>query len=169
MSLFETDYRHHHNRLDCHHPRSCSCSACERPRREWSALSDCPHPMEDGVLQNLDQVNKTSQSSEESIIIRDSCDIDVNTTSTQAAIGIQVAIQVAIAVIVEIAIADGDRREDVKQDLLQLIKIQQCNEQKTVIENSRGVRVTTTDNQVAVAAQIAVQVLVAILIAIDIL
>ncbi|GGH80686.1 spore coat protein X [Pullulanibacillus pueri] len=156
MSLFnETNYS------DCHETK------------RWSALDDCRHPLESDptVGQNGEQVSATSQTNDETIIVKDSCDIEVTTRSTEVAVNIQLALQVAIAVILEVSIASDDSfdQDQVLQDLLQLTVTRQSNRQKTIIENSRGVRVSTTDTDVAVTAQIAIQILVAILIIIDIL
>jgi spore coat protein X len=102
-------------------------------------------------------------------VVKDSCDIEVHTTSTEAAVNIQLALQVAIVVILEISVGDSIDKEEVLQDLLQLTRVRQSNKQRTIIENSRGVRVTTTDTEVEVTAQIAIQILVALLIIIDVL
>lgn len=183
MSLFDNNYASCDNRCDykggqcgdrcgcdkCN--KKCNCDQCnEGQSKKWYALSDCAHPMDEAkVDQNFDQVNSTTQSTDELIAIKDSCDVNVHTTTTDAAVNVQVAIQVAIAIIVEISIADSEDAEDVKQDLLQLTKIKQCSNQRTIIENSRDVEVTTTDTNLAVSAQIAIQVLVALLVALDIL
>jgi len=118
---------------------------------------------------DFNQVNSNIQSTDELISIKDSCDVRVNTTTTDVAVTIQVAVQIAIAIIIEISIADGIEQQDVTNELLQLTKIRQCNNQRTIIENSRGVEVTTTDTNLAISAQIAIQVLVALLVALDIL
>jgi spore coat protein X len=152
---------------------------------KWHALDDTmDHPstdfdpfegnngfMEDHdatVNQDADQVNKIKQDSDETIIIRDSYDITVDTTDTQVAASLQAAIQVAIAIVVSLTIADSDHAEKVTQDLLQTSKIKQGNFQELVIENSRNVEVTTTDTDVAVSLQVLLQVLVALVAQIDI-
>jgi spore coat protein X len=136
----------------------------------WSALSGCDHPMADPtVTQAADQVSVTSQTNDETIIVKDSCEVTVHTTSTEVAVSIQLAIQLAIAVVLEISVGDSIDRDEVLQDLLQFTQIRQSNKQKTVIENSRNVKVTTTDTDVAVTAQVALQILVAILVVVDIL
>ena len=137
--------------------------------RRWSALEDCAHPMADPTAeQNFDQVSITTQSNDELIVVKDSCDIEVHTTSTEAAVNIQLALQVAIVVILEISVGDSIDKEEVLQDLLQLTRVRQSNKQRTIIENSE-VCVTTTDTEVEVTAQIAIQILVALLIIIDVL
>ncbi|WP_085523136.1 spore coat protein [Tuberibacillus sp. Marseille-P3662] len=147
----------------------CCCSRQETNNR-WNALSGDPHPLDNATaFNNFDQVATTGQSSDECIVIRDSADINVQTTSTQAAVGIQLAVQVAVMVILEVSIADSVTEEQIINDLQQLTDIDQSNQQKTIIENSRDVNVTTTDTNLAVTAQIAVQVLVALLVTLDIL
>lgn len=138
----------------------------------WSALSGAEHPLcgsDPTVEQVFDQVSVTTQTNDETIIIKDSCDVEVHTTSTEVAVNIQIAIQVALALILEVSIADSTARNDVLQELLQLTRVKQANKVKTIVENSRNVRVTTTDTDVAVTAQIAVQILVALLVIVEIL
>ncbi|WP_085523138.1 spore coat protein [Tuberibacillus sp. Marseille-P3662] len=151
------------------HPCSCSRQS-QSSHNRWNALSGDPHPLENATgVNNFDQVATTGQSSDECIIIRDSADVNVHTTSTQAAVGIQLAVQVAVMVILEVSIGDSATEEHIINDLQQLTDIDQSNQQKTIIENSRDVDVTTTDTNLAVTAQIAVQVLVALLVTLDIL
>ena len=121
------------------------------------------------VVQEADQVSLIDQESDELIWIKDSCDIKVHTTDTQAAIAIQVAIQVAIAVVVRITIGDTAQNDGVLQDLLQLSDIEQTNKQKIFIENSKDITITTTDTDVALNIQLLLQILVAIIVLIDIL
>jgi spore coat protein X len=154
----------------------------EKPKAyKWQALDETmEHPTEcetfesgdteDSLVnQEADQVNKIKQSSEEIIIIKDSCDVEVTTTDTQVAVSLQAALQVAIAIVISITIADSAQAEKVTQDLLQTSKIKQGNFQELVIKNSRGVRVKTTDTDVAVSLQVLLQLLVALVAQIDIL
>jgi spore coat protein X len=120
------------------------------------------------VQQEADQVNEMEQISSETIIIRDSCNIDVSTTDTQIAVSLQVALQVAIALVINLTIADNDRAEQVTQQLLQQADIKQINKQKLIIENSSEVSVATTDTDVAVSLQLLLQILVALIVSIDI-
>lgn len=138
-------------------------------QNKWSALEDCAHPLDPTVDQSLDQVSVTSQSEEVVVMIKDSCDIEVNTTSTEAAVSIQLALQVAVAIILEVSIADSINQNEILQDLLQLTATKQSTKQKTIIENSRGVKVTSTETEIAITAQIAIQILIALLVAIEIL
>lgn len=146
-------------------------SANDKSRSQWSALdpNQC-HPMsESDDTQESDQVNKTVQKSEEYIFIKDSLDVTVSTTDTKAAISLQAALQAAIALVINISIADSAKADQVTQDLLQTAKTKQMTFQKTVIENSRNVDVTTTDTQAAVNIQILLQLLLALIIRLDIL
>ncbi|MED4235866.1 spore coat protein [Priestia megaterium] len=120
------------------------------------------------VVQDADQLSFIDQESDELIWIKDSCDITVHTTDTQAAIAIQVAIQVAIAIVLRITIGDSAEDNGVFQDLLQLSDIEQTNKQKIYIENSKDVEIRTTDTDVALNIQLLLQVLVAIIVLVDI-
>jgi spore coat protein X len=139
--------------------------------REWSALDPTMcHPLSDDQdTQEVGLVIKNTQESLESIVIKDSCDVEVTTTDTQAAVNIQVAIQAAIALIISISIADSSRADQITQELLSKTKTNQVNRQQTYIENSRGVRVTTTDTDLAVNAQVSLQLLLALIARLDIL
>ncbi|KAB8126289.1 spore coat protein, partial [Gracilibacillus oryzae] len=130
----------------------------------------CCHPFDDDTdTQDATQEIKSVQKSYESIIVKDSCDVEISTTDTQAAVNVQVGLQAAIALIISISIADGDTADSVTQDLFEKIKSSQVNKQHTYIENSRGVKVTTTDTDVAVNAQVLLQVLLALIARLDIL
>ncbi|MGM9949929.1 MAG: spore coat protein [Lysinibacillus sp.] len=137
--------------------------------RRWSALDPrSSHPL-DNDTNDLDGVIENIQQSFEQIIVIDSADVEVTTTDTQAAVSIQVALQAAIALIISISIADSQKAEKLPQDLLARVKTQQINRQQTVIENSRGVRITTTDTDVAVNVQLLLQILIALVVRLDIL
>ncbi|WP_106498597.1 spore coat protein [Lentibacillus sp. Marseille-P4043] len=133
------------------------------------------HPMCENTNADTDvtqdqssQVNNL-QSSIESIVIKDSCDVDVSSTDTQAALNIQVALQAAIALVISISIADSSTGDAITQDLYAKLKSSQVNKQHTYIENSRGVNVTTRDTDIAVNAQLLLQVLIALVVRLDIL
>ncbi|MBR0614200.1 MULTISPECIES: spore coat protein [Bacillus] len=147
-------HRHHEHHDDCNYERK--------------ALCDDYYDDED-ILQDLDQVSFTKQTSEEVIIVRDSCDINVSSVDAQVAASIQVAIQTAIITITNISIADGDLADRVTQDLLQAATHKQTNRQKLVIENSRNVTVSTIDADISIAIQTLTQTLVATIVAIGIL
>ncbi|WP_188207698.1 spore coat protein [Alkalibacillus aidingensis] len=140
-----------------------------RPNR-WNALdpSSC-HPLDSNDTQEAAQSIRTTQQSFESIVVKDSCDIEVTTTNTQAAVNVQIGLQAAIALIISISVADSERAEELTQDLYEKIKSTQINRQQTYIENSRDVNVTTTDTEIAVNAQILLQVLLALVARLNIL
>lgn len=115
------------------------------------------------------QEAEIDQSSNEVIIIRDSCDINVETSDTQVAASLQAALQVAIAVVINITIADSQRAETVTQELLEKSQIRQSNRQKIVIVNSRQIDVATTDTDIAISLQLLLQILVALVVQLGIL
>jgi spore coat protein X len=143
-------------------------------KKNWSALDckphpSCPPPQQEDVTQGAEQVNKTLQLSEEYILIKDSCDVTVSTTDTKAAVSLQASLQAIIAIIISISIADSSKAEKITQELLQTAKVKQVTYQKTIIENSRNVDVTTTDTQVTVNIQLLIQLLLALIVRLDIL
>ncbi|RFU63075.1 spore coat protein [Bacillus sp. V59.32b] len=149
----------------------------ERHESRWSALDPCSkHPMDNfckdddnEIEQDATQKKSEYQLSEELIYIKDSCNVEVNSTDVKAALSLQAALQAAIAVVISISIADGDRADKITQDLLQSSKITQITRQKTIVENSRDVDIRTTDAQVAVNIQLLLQLLLALIVELDIL
>ncbi|MGN8646467.1 spore coat protein [Gracilibacillus sp. HCP3S3_G5_1] len=138
--------------------------------KKWNALDpQMCHPFDDDDTQDARQEIKSVQQSWESIIIKDSCDVEVTTTDTQAALNVQVGLQAAIALVISISIADSDKADLITQELNEKIKSSQVNKQHTYVENSRGVKVTTTDTDIAVNAQVLLQVLLALVARLDIL
>jgi len=148
-----------------------------RYKNQWVALDEksvhpvdpCKDCSDDDDINEAKQISEIDQASHEVIIIRDSCDINVDTTDTQVAASLQAALQVAIAIVINITIADGERAEKVTQELLEMSQIRQTNKQKLVIANSRKVEVTTTDTDVAISLQLMLQILVALFVQLDIL
>ncbi|WP_080875389.1 spore coat protein [Oceanobacillus timonensis] len=140
-------------------------------KKEWRALDYCDDNQNNqaDVDEAAKQQSLTKQSSEEWIIIKDSEGVTVTTTDTQAAINLQVGIEVAIAVVLSITLADSDKAKAVFQDLDQVMKTKQSNRQKTIVEKSKDVNITTTDIDVAINVQLLIQLLVAIVVSLDIL
>ncbi|WP_366248216.1 spore coat protein [Terribacillus aidingensis] len=139
--------------------------------QKWSALDPrtAGNFSDPELNQSGRQKSETEQYSKESIYVIDSADIEVTTTDTQAALTIQAALQAAIAVVLQLSIADSSKADEIAQELFQKATIKQKNVQKTFVKNSRNVRVTTTDTDLAVNVQLLLQVLLALLVRIDIL
>lgn len=139
--------------------------------KEWRALDYCDtnNKNEAEILHVGHQYTNVKQRSFEEIIIRNSEGVDVNTTDRQVAVSLQLGIQAAIGAVIIAAIGDSDQQKAVVQDIKQFTKSKQLNYQRTVIEGSRKVAVTTIDTDVAVNIQALLQVLVAIVAKLDIL
>ena len=154
-----------------------NCNTHEGSDRSWSALdSHSNHPLtgfcnnEDTEIdQEAKQDNSQIQLSEELIYIKDSCNVNITSTDVKAALSLQAALQAAIAVIVSISIADADNAERITQELIQSSNVKQITRQKTIVENSRDIDVTTTDAQIALNIQLLLQLLLALIVEIDIL
>jgi spore coat protein X len=152
-------------------------SSFAKDEKRWSALDhDSKHPLSSfckdddiDIEQEAAQKKSEFQLSEELIFIKDSCNVEINSTDVKAALSLQAALQAAIAVVISISIADGDRAERITQELLQSSKITQITRQKTIVENSRDVDIRTTDAQVAVNIQLLLQLLLALIVELDIL
>ncbi|MCU9614698.1 spore coat protein [Caldibacillus lycopersici] len=140
----------------------------------WSALDPTSeHPLS-SIFNNDDdqtavQTVKELQVSEEVIHIRDSADVSVNTTDNKAALSLVASLNATISLILNISIASSSDVDEVTQSLYQATGIRQITKQKTVVENSRGVSVETTDTQLALNIQLLLQILLALLINLDIL
>jgi len=134
-----------------------------------SILCEDSYDDDETVLQEADQDIDTLQYSGELIVIKDSENINIQSTDTQAAVNLQVALQVAIALVIQITIADSARAERVTQALTQQLEVKQVNRQKIIIDNSRDVSIITTDTDVSVNIQALLQALLAIVAKIDVL
>ncbi|XYY60294.1 spore coat protein [Bacillus velezensis] len=148
---------------ECEHPRE------EKEEKEGRRCNVCCNGHgfgEDNAFldQDLAQANINKQVSEEAIIIRDSCDINVTSTDVQAVASVMTAINATVVTATLTSIADGVIAELVAQDLLRLTANKQINRQKLLIENSRGVNVTTVDADIAVLISTATNLLIAVLV-----
>ncbi|CAH0252069.1 spore coat protein [Peribacillus sp. NPDC101481] len=154
-----------------------NCNTHEDSERSWSALDSASrHPLsgfcnddDTRIDQEARQDNNQVQLSEELIYIKDSCNVNVTSTDVKAALSLQAALQAAIAVIVSISIADSDNAEKITQELIQSSNVKQITRQKTIVENSRDIDITTTDAQIALNIQLLLQLLLALIVEIDIL
>ncbi len=139
---------------------------------KWRALDYCKSNINDqnnaAVTQDADQAVSNQQISDEWIIIKDSENIDVTTTDRQAAVSLQLGIEAAIAAVISIAIG-GSASQGVSQDINQMIGTRQGNRQKTIVEQSSDIQITTTDTDIAVNIQLLFQVLATIVVSLDIL
>ncbi|GGA27822.1 MULTISPECIES: spore coat protein [Psychrobacillus] len=141
-------------------------------KSKWRALDHCDDKGKNNdadVQQNGEQIVTTKQQSKEWIIVRDSEGVDIQTTDTQAALSLQLGIQAAIAAVISLTIGDTAQGRAVTQDMKQFVKTKQQNVQKTIVEGSRNISVTTTDTDVAVNIQAMLQILVTLVAKLDIL
>lgn len=138
---------------------------------KWKALDHCDDNNQNNadVLQDGAQVVSNKQQSYEWIIVKNSEGVDIQTTDTQAALSLQLGIQAAIAAVITITLGDTDQARAVAQDMKQFIKTKQQNVQKTIVEGSKNVKVTTTDTDLAVNIQAMLQILVSLVAKLDIL
>lgn len=139
---------------------------------EWRALDHCDDNTKSNNAiadQEAVQANITKQRSEEWIIIKDSEDINVTTTDTQAAASLQIGIEAALALVLRISIADSNQVEDILQDFKQVTRTRQSNRQKTIVEKSKHVEIVTVDTDIAINLQLLVQLLLAVIATLDIL
>ncbi|WP_087974495.1 spore coat protein [Oceanobacillus rekensis] len=121
------------------------------------------------VSQDGEQYAFMEQESAELIWVKESCDITINTTDTQAGVSLQAGLQLAIALVLRITIGDSDQSEAVSQELMQQFDMTQSNKQKIYIYNTKDATVTTTDTDLAINIQVLLQLLVALIIIVDIL
>ncbi|GAB4075117.1 spore coat protein [Barrientosiimonas marina] len=139
----------------------------------WRALDHCDQPAKQNsnatIDQNAVQSAAAQQTSDEWIIIKDSENIDVTTTDRQTAVSLQLGIEAAITAVIQIAIADSTQARDIKNSFKQVAKTKQANRQKTIVEQSKDVEITTEDTDIAVNVQIMLQVLLAVVASLDIL
>ncbi|MCI1695459.1 spore coat protein [Aneurinibacillus aneurinilyticus] len=147
---------------------------CNNDKQSWDTKFDildlnCHHRVDDDILeQDAKQVESTIQKSNELIVIKDSCDVKVKTTDTRAAVNLQAALQFAIAAVIDISVSGSDDDSKISQKLLQKIQVKQIHNQKTVIENSKGVKVKTKDTDLSVNIQLLAQILAALVARLDV-
>lgn len=136
----------------------------------WSALEGSSHPAFNAVRENqvAKQKEETVQYSEETIFVCDSADIEVNTTSIKAALSVQAALQAAIVLVLTIAIGRSAEAESIAQELFQKSSIKQINRQRTVIKNSRNVKIDVSDTEIAINIQVLIELLLALLVELEI-
>ncbi|QNK50768.1 spore coat protein [Brevibacterium sp. PAMC23299] len=154
-----------------------NCNTHDDSERSWSALDSASrHPLsgfcnddDTKIEQDARQDNNQVQLSEELIYIKDSCNVNITSTDVKAALSLQAALQAAIAVIVSISVADADNADKITQQLIQSSNVKQITRQKTIVENSRDIDITTTDAQIALNIQLLLQLLLALIVEIDIL
>ncbi|WP_028545290.1 spore coat protein [Paenibacillus taiwanensis] len=159
--------------MSCHEKREKKHKKCNDGHKKhyhWSALEHCCHPLDHStVKQDADQSIENVQASYEEVIIKDSCDVNVTTTDTKIAASLQASLQAALVVVISISIGSSTRAESIVNDLLQKIDVKQTNRQRVVIQNSKGVVVSTTDSFVSVNIQVLFQILLALVIQLDVL
>ncbi|MEH6971253.1 spore coat protein [Bacillus sp. JJ675] len=147
---------------ECEHPGSEYYPRF--PKKQLCDDYDCKcRREEEFIQQELEQVNLNKQLSDETIIIKDSCNIRVSSEDTQVVTSVLTSIQTAIVTVVLAIIDDFELAELVSQDLLQVSANKQTNRQKLVIDNSRDVVVSTEDTDVATLVTTAVQTLTVII------
>lgn len=122
----------------------------------------------DSVQQEGQQISTTLQEESDYVVIRDSQNVTVTTTDTQASINLQAALQLAITLILSIAIGTSEQAESVSQDLLQRVQVTQETHLKMLISNSSDVTVDVTDTQAAANVQVLLQVLLALVAKLEI-
>lgn len=166
-------YFHDNNRLEGAHGKCgcggncsshCSQESSNRPPIEFDFSNNDAYVMQDGG-----QYDFMDQESAELIWVKESCNITVNTTDTQAAVSLQAGLQLAIALVLNISIADAGQRDAVSQELLQQFNQTQSNKQKIFIYNTKDAVVTTQDTDLSINIQAMLQVLLALVLLIDIL
>src|SRR3954468_6713185 len=102
----------------------------ENSSQQQNHVSNEDKHLESEVAQDANQFTAEIQESDEVIVIKDSGNVTVHTTETQAAVSLQIALQLAIALVLKITIADSDDSNSVVQDLLQHFDSEQKNVQK---------------------------------------
>jgi spore coat protein X len=158
MSSSKKEKRHHHD-----------CKAHKKEKDHSSPVQEMDKQPNAEVVQSANQYNADIQESDEVILIKDSCNVTVQTTENQAAVSLQLALQLTIALVIKITIGTSDNSNSVTQQLLQHFDSDQQVIQKIHIENSKDITVTTTNNEIAANIQAMLQVLLALVAKLEIL
>ncbi|TMW70200.1 spore coat protein [Alteribacter natronophilus] len=148
---------------------SAPVSAGNRARK-WDALSGREHPLACGRETADNQFdNKTTQLTQELIVISNSCDVNVTVTDTKAALNIQAALQAAFIILISISVASADQAEAISNDLLQTIKVKQESFSQIIVEDSKNVDVSKTDTQLLINIQLLLQLITLVAVQIGLL
>ncbi|SOC05591.1 spore coat protein X [Ureibacillus xyleni] len=126
------------------------------------------HHHDADLLQDADMLTLVDQESDELIWIKDSINVHVHSTDTQASVSLQVALQLAIALVISITIADSEHGNEIAQELFQHFDSEQMNKQKILVKNSKDVNITTTDTDISVNIQALLQILISLVAKLDI-
>lgn len=149
-----------------------SCQRCSGSRNHWDEEDDyrSNNELDDATVSQLfDQISVIEQESDELIWIRNSCNVTVQSTDTQAAVSLQIGLQLAIAIVISISIGDSEEGRAVAQELFQKLDSEQSNKQKIYVDNSKDVDIVTTDTDLAVNIQALLQLLISLVVKIDVL
>lgn len=147
-----------------------NCKQCNyyySSQEEESNMSNDHHHDAD-LLQDADMLTLVDQESDELIWIKDSINVHVHSTDTQASVSLQVALQLAIALVISITIADSEHGNEIAQELFQHFDSEQMNKQKILVKNSKDVNITTTDTDISVNIQALLQILISLVAKLDI-
>ena len=133
--------------------------------KKWRALDHCDFGNNGAVIdQDADAVSSVNQGSFEWIVVKDSEGVHVDTVDTQVATQLQTLITTVTGTIIATLVGDIQGKI-IAQELDSITKTKQRNNQKTVIEGSKNVRVSTVDTDIATQTQTAIQTLLATLTA----
>ncbi|MFC4025371.1 spore coat protein [Oceanobacillus longus] len=168
---FYLDNTEGRGRCNCGHKCDGRCrnESSRSPEFDFNDNTNHHHDHDATVSQEAGQFSFMEQESAELIWVKESCDIVINTTDTQAGVSLQAGLQLAIALVLRITIGDSDTSEAVSQELMQQFDMTQTNRQKIYIYNTKGANVRTTDTDLAVNIQVLLQLLVALIVIVDIL
>lgn len=157
----------------CQHCGAEGCSTeCDRYNDNYVKNNEFEASYNDAdatVSEEEGQYSFMEQESAEMIWVKESCNITVDSTDTQAGLSLQASLQLAITLVLNITIGDTNRSESVSQDLMQYFNADQINKQKIFIYNSKDATVTTTDTDLVINIQILLQLLVTLIVMVDIL
>ncbi|WP_084077944.1 spore coat protein [Ureibacillus massiliensis] len=157
----------HWYRDDLKHDCDCTCKKCNSSNRvavmNWNNNDDA------SVMEDANLASFVDQESDEVIWIKESINVNVHSTNTQAAISLQVGLQLAIALVISITLGDSEEGNAVAQEFFQHFDTEQINKQKIFVKNSKDVDIETTDTDLTVNIQALLQVLVTLVAKLDIL
>ncbi|GAA0604118.1 hypothetical protein GCM10009001_21590 [Virgibacillus siamensis] len=157
----------------CNHCEEEQCSTeCNKCNDKYRSDNEFDRYFDDAdatVTQEGDQYSFMDQESAEMIWVKESCNITVDSTDTQAALSLQASLQLAITLVLNIAIGDSNRSNSVSQELMQHFNADQVNKQKIFIYNTKDATVTTTDTDLVINIQLLLQLLLALVVMVDVL
>jgi spore coat protein X len=149
-------------RQDCEREH-CEQECCKKHRNGSNMDSFSPT-----VDQFAAQLDETNQGIYECLVIKDSVNVNVSRTATQASLNVQAALQLALTLVLSMSIDSSETADKVSEELLEATYVHQNRISTINVENSANINVISTSTDISANVQLLLQVLLALVAKLDI-